>query len=120
MRTFFFLSLLACALLQAAPDETGIAGVISVSPARGGPSRLGVPDSAPLSRVEFVVQQGEKTVAAFTTDAQGAFRVTVPPGHYTVARKGPAARIGRYGPFEVEVTAGKMTAVEWTCDTGIR
>ena len=28
--------------------------------------------------------------------------------------------VGRYGPFEADVTAGQMTKVEWRCDTGMR
>jgi hypothetical protein len=28
--------------------------------------------------------------------------------------------IGRYGPFDVDVVAGKMTKIEWQCDTGLR
>jgi hypothetical protein len=60
------------------------------------------------------------TVASFTTDDQGRFRVSLPPGHYIVSTKEKRAKIGRYGPFEVSVSEGKMTNVQWNCDTGMR
>jgi len=59
-------------------------------------------------------------VASFTTDGQGHFRASVPPGHYKVSMKGRKSTIGRFGPFEVDVVAGKMTSVQWQCDSGIR
>jgi hypothetical protein len=63
-------------------------------------------------------EKGE--VAAFTTDGQGHFRALVPPGHYKVSMKGRKSSIGRFGPFDVDVVAGKMTNVQWQCDSGIR
>jgi hypothetical protein len=34
--------------------------------------------------------------------------------------EGRKSGIGKYGPFDVDVVAGKMTRVTWECDTGIR
>ncbi len=99
---------------------TGIEGVITISPAFPGPTRVDAPDSKPLPDTAFVVQNEKGEVASFTTDEQGRFKVSVPAGHYTVALKGRKGRIGRFGPFEVDVVAGKMTQVEWKCDSGIR
>jgi Prealbumin-like fold domain len=104
-----------------APETgTGLEGVITVSPIRGGPSRAGLPDSGPLANVAFVVENESGTVASFTTDDQGQFRISLAPGRYTVSRKGGKGGIGKFGPFEVDVVAGKMTSVQWNCDTGIR
>lgn len=100
--------------------EAGIEGVISVSPSHPGPIRIDVPSSAPIANMEFAVQRQDAEVASFTTDEHGHFRVLLAPGHYTVTAKQRKSRIGRFGPFEVEVTAGKMTKVEWTCDSGMR
>ena len=91
-----------------------------MSPIRGGPSRAGIPDSGPLANVAFVVENEKAAVTSFTTDDQGQFRISLAPGHYTVSRDGKKGGIGRFGPFEVDVSAGKMTKVQWTCDTGIR
>jgi hypothetical protein len=104
-----------------APETgTGLEGVITVSPIRAGPSRAGLPDSGPLANVAFVVENERGTVASFTTDDQGQFRISLAPGRYTVSRKGGKGGIGKFGPFEVDVVAGKMTSVQWNCDTGIR
>ena len=104
-----------------APETgTGLEGVITVSPIHGGPSRADVPDSGPLGNVAFVVENERGTVTSFTTDDQGQFRISLAPGRYTVSRKGGKGGIGKFGPFEVDVVAGKMTSVQWNCDTGIR
>jgi hypothetical protein len=117
--------LLLCSLAIAqtpAPSESGsgIEGVISISPAHGGPERVGVPNSRPLANTEFVVSSERDTIANFTTGDQGRFRVSLSAGHYSVARKGAAKGIGRCGPFEVDVVAGQFTKVEWMCDSGMR
>ena len=65
-------------------------------------------------------QQYPIAVASFKTDDQGHFRVSLPPGHYTVSRKSGQSRIGRFGPFDVDVTAGQVTKVQWSCDSGMR
>ena len=106
---------------QSQPEPgTGLEGVILAGPVRGGPSRQGVPDSAPLANTEFVVEKGNTTVATFSTDQQGRFQISLPPGHYRISKKGPRVDIGSYGPFEVDVTAGQVKKVQWNCDTGIR
>jgi uncharacterized surface anchored protein len=79
-----------------------------------------MPSSLPLAHADFVVQQEDREVASFTTDENGRFRVSLPPGHYTVSKKAKKGGIGKYGPFEVDVVAGQVAAVEWHCDTGMR
>ena len=106
---------------QTAPDgKTGVEGVVTVSPVHGGPTRVGVPDSRPLASTDFVVQDAKGQVTSFTTDNQGQFRILLAPGHYTVSIKERRGGIGRYGPFDVDVTAGQITKVQWQCDTGMR
>jgi hypothetical protein len=104
-----------------AESPTGIEGMISVSPWHPGPVRVDEPVSRPLANATFAVQdQKEATVAEFTTDAQGRFRVSLAPGRYKVSLKNKKSSIGKYGPFQVDVTAGRMTAVQWQCDSGMR
>ena len=74
----------------------------------------------PLANASFVVQNDKGEAASFTTDQQGRFRAFVPPGHYKVSLKGRKTSIGHFGPFEVDVAPGKMTSVQWKCDSGIR
>jgi len=76
-------------------------------------------NSAPLANVPFVVSNETGTVAEFMSDDHGHFKITLSPGHYTVARR-YQQKIGRCGPFDVDVANGQITKVEWHCDTGMR
>ena len=98
---------------------TGIEGVVSVSPIHGGPSRVGVADSAPLANTVFEVTNAAGVATTFTTDNAGRFRVPLPPGRYTI-KKSDANKFPRCGPFEVEVTAAGFNKVMWECDSGMR
>ena len=100
--------------------ESGIEGIIAISPANPGPIRADAPGSVPLANATFVVEKNNGEVTSFTTDGQGRFRVSLPPGHYKISLKGRKSSIGRFGPFEAEVAPGKMTNVQWECDSGIR
>lgn len=112
----------ACALADESPAEgkSGVEGVITVSPAQPGPTRLGAAESIPLPNATFGVENEKGEVASFTTDDQGRFRTLVPPGHYKIALKGKRSSIGHFGPFDVDVVAGKITKVQWQCDSGMR
>jgi len=106
---------------QKSPDTaTGIQGIVTVSPIRPGPTRLGAErSSAPLPNAGFTVATDKGPLASFTTGADGKFRVSLQPGHYVVSMT--EQRFPRpCGPFEVDVVAGKMTDVAWNCDTGMR
>jgi hypothetical protein len=100
--------------------NTGIEGRISISPAHGGPVRVGEPGSKPLVNTTFVATNDAGTAAEFTTDDQGHFKILLEPGHYTITKKGQSKGIGRYGPFDTLVVAGQMTRQEWRCDSGMR
>ena len=99
---------------------TGIEGVITISPTQPGPIRADTPSSKPLANATFVVENEKGAVASFTTDDQGRFRTSLPPGHYAVSMNGKKHGIGHYCPFDVDVVPGQMTKVQWECDTGIR
>lgn len=105
--------------LALAAIDSGIEGRILISPVMGGPIRQGASDAKPLPATEFVVKQNGEVVKTFRTDDQGRFQVSLGAGHYTVMKK-VAGAMGSYGPFEVEVAAGRMKTVEWKCDSGIR
>ena len=105
---------------QTSPVASGIEGVISVGPIHGGPSRVGVPDSAPLPNVAFEVSSAAGAVATFTTDADGHFRIPLAPGRYSIKPRDPKAKFPRCGPFEAEVTADGFKKVHWGCDSGMR
>lgn len=91
-----------------------------MSPATPGPIRQGVDDSRPVANAVFLVQQADRTVTSFTTDKDGRFEVSLPPGHYSAIKQGARRHgPGHFGPFEVEVQAGQVTNVQWKCDTGM-
>jgi hypothetical protein len=119
-----FVLLLMCAIFlpgqTESPSETGIEGVITISPIKAGPIRADAPSSRPLANTTFVVENQKGNVASFTTDGNGHFRMPLVAGHYKVSLKQRTSSIGKYGPFEVDVAPGKMTRVEWQCDTGMR
>ena len=115
-----FMDACACNGQTSSGGESGIEGIITISPARLGPIRADEAGSVPLANAMFVVENNNGEVASFTTDGQGRFQAALPPGHYKVSLKGRKSTIGRFGPFEVDVTAGKMTNVQWGCDSGIR
>ena len=102
------------------PGESGIEGVITISPANPGPTRIGAATSMPLATSTFAVEKNDNEVTSFTTDEHGRFRIALPAGHYKVSLKGRKSSIGRFGPFETDVAPGKMTNVQWECDSGIR
>jgi len=116
------LLMIGCVCIGQTPSgvETGIEGLITISPTQPGPIRADTPGSKPLANTAFVVESEKGQVASFTTDDQGHFRIPLAPGHYTVAIKGRKSSIGHFGPFEADVVSGKMTKVEWQCDSGIR
>jgi hypothetical protein len=119
---FTFTAMAMCLVLaQTEPaSSSGIQGVITISPAYPGPARIGLPNSKPLSNTRFTVQNAAGPLTTFTTDAKGGFHVALPPGHYTVSSANSQPRVGHFGPFEVDVTSGKMTTVAWQCDSGMR
>jgi hypothetical protein len=119
---FGLIAMAVCASTGQTPSagESGIEGVITISPANQGPIRSDTPGSVPLGNAPFVVEKNNGEVTSFITDDQGRFRVSLPPGHYKISLKARKTTIGRFGPFEADVAAGKMTNVQWECDSGIR
>ena len=104
---------------SASPLSSGIEGVILVSPSRPGPIRKDQPSAAPAPNVTFVVMRADEKITSITTDSEGRFRVSLPPGHYTILRNDPGAKIGRWR-FEADVKPGEVTSVRWTADSGMR
>jgi hypothetical protein len=106
---------------ESKPGKSGIVGMIMITPIRPGPAKKGseFPNMAPLPNATFRVTSNERVATTFTTDTAGRFRVLLEPGHYSVAlteKRFPKP----CGPFEFDVEAGKMTEVEWRCDSGMR
>jgi hypothetical protein len=101
-------------------STTGIEGTVSVGPIQGGPSRQGVPDSAPMANMPFVVENAAGLVTTFTTDEHGHFRVALAPGKYTIKIQKPQMKGLGCGLPDIEVTAAGFKKVNLNCDTGMR
>lgn len=116
------LMFLFCASMnaQTTTGASGIEGSATISPTQGGPSRLGKPDSAPMGNTSFRVEVGGATVTTFKTDAQGNFKVDLPPGRYAIRIEKPAMKGPGCGLSDVEVTAGLFKKIQLHCDSGIR
>jgi hypothetical protein len=114
------LTVTALAMAQTQSESgTGIEGVITIGPVVPGPVREGMASSAPLGNFSFSVANEKGPITSFATDAQGRFRISLAPGHYTISASRKIGIRG-CGPFDVDVVSGKMTSVEWECDTGMR
>jgi hypothetical protein len=103
----------------ASPVSSGIEGVILISPSRPGPARIDQPNAAPAPNVTFAVMRDGARITSLTTDSEGRFRVSLPPGHYSILRDDPGAKIGHWR-FEADVKPGEVTTVRWTADSGMR
>jgi len=95
---------------------SGLEGTATKSPTTP-VCRVGEPCSGPYAGpLEAVGPDGE--AHAFASNATGAFRVGLSPGHYTV-RSPPGQTYPRCAA-EADVAAGAFTHVDIGCDTGIR
>lgn len=103
---------------DAGSASTGLEGTAHRSPTRP-VCQLDEPCSAPFS-ASFEVQQGERVVARFQSDAEGHFLVPLAPGTYRVVPDASAPLLARSQAHEVTVGPSGLTHVDWDFDTGIR
>ncbi len=102
-------------------DSTGIEGQFLRGPVRGGPVRVDAPSEAPVQGIFHVLDADGQEVATFETDEEGRFRVTLPPGTYTLVPGDdlPIMRPGRQKkPFTV--ASSGFTRLRIVFDTGMR
>ena len=63
---------------------------------------------------------GGVLVTSFTTDSSGKFTVFLDPGSYIIQYAGTASFPRYTGPTSFNVTAGQLTKLNLTFDSGIR
>lgn len=102
--------------------SSGIEGQALISPIRGGPVREGQSDTAPFQTTLVVLRESDGAeVARLETGADGRFRVTLPPGTYTVGPPAkPVRRLPRGGQETVTVVTGRFAHVTINFDSGMR
>jgi len=87
-----------------------------ISPANPGPIRADAAGLVPLPLLAW-----KTTIARWRhlpPNDHGRFLASLAPGHYKASLKGRKSSIGGFGPFDGDVVAGKMTNVQWECDSG--
>jgi hypothetical protein len=103
-------------------SSSGIEGQILRGPMCPGPVRPNTPcPDQPFSATFTVVDAEERLVTRFQTDAQGRFRLLLPPGVYTIIPE-PSAPVMRPGSQrrQITVSSQQFTQVTLVFDTGMR
>ncbi|MFA5942492.1 MAG: hypothetical protein WC798_02355 [Candidatus Paceibacterota bacterium] len=104
------------------PYNSGVRGTVSLGPTC--PVERIPPDPAcadkPYATAIAVYRTGLKTPFVLgNSDASGAFKISLPPGAYTLSATG-GATLPRCNPVEFVVAPGAYTVASISCDTGIR
>ncbi len=103
------------------PGDTGIEGVVLIGPqcpvVREGED---CPDKPYHAQIEVYDPVVRRTVASTSSDADGRFRLLVPPGTYTLIPLPEPGGIARAPEQTVVVIAGALTRVTVVYDSGIR
>jgi hypothetical protein len=102
------------------PGQSGIEGQSTIGPACAGPVRVGqsCPDK-PYQATLAVLDAAGKTITQFQTAADGIFRVSLPPGQYTLHPVKDSA-FPSAADQAVTVLDGQFTQVLVQFDSGIR
>jgi hypothetical protein len=113
---------LAGCLAPGATDDSGIFGVATMGPTC--PVERDPPDpncaDRPYAGELIATSTDRATSKRFTTDAEGRFNVTLPPGTYFVGRSSESGTPPTCASDDIVVTARGWTPVDVSCDTGIR
>jgi hypothetical protein len=106
--------------IQMVVDATvsGIEGRVILRPVRS-VERRGVFNQRPYQAKITVLDGAGRQVAAVESDAEGQFRVSLPPGSYVLRPESPGT-YPRAAPQRVEVRRNDMTRVEIVYDSGMR
>ncbi len=108
------------AVCQAA-EQIEVVGVVSISPARPGPQRIGEPSGKPFAGAEIELRTtGGVVVAQAITAEDGRFLLLAPPGAYEVVVDTKDATFPRCPSQVVEASQRRTVNVEIRCDSGMR
>ncbi|MEK6302152.1 MAG: carboxypeptidase-like regulatory domain-containing protein [Acidobacteriota bacterium] len=103
--------------------ESGVEGQAVISPAHPGPTRQGDSSSAPYQTTLVVLSTGDgREMARVQTGSDGRFRISLPPGEYTIGLPPDQQRrkFPRGEEQTVKVLPGKFTNVTINFDSGMR
>jgi hypothetical protein len=104
--------------------ESGITGEVFISPAHPGPIRQNdTSNKKPYQATLAILTVSEgREVARMQSDAEGRFRIVLPPGEYRVVpvREKPGRFLPRAGEELVKVLPGQFAHVTIEFDSGMR
>ena len=106
------------ALAAPTAEEAGITGQVNIRPVRPH-ATLGTPNLAPYQTKLEVSDTSGHVVASTETDANGQFRIPLPPGTYIIKPLSPGP-YPRASEQTVVVSPRKFSPVTVTYDSGIR
>ncbi len=119
--TLATLSLSCQAMDSPEADSSGIEGQVLRVNAKPGPIRQGEPTEVPFSATFRVLDADGNEVLTFTTDEEGHFKITLPPGEYTIV---PAENAPVFRPEAqkktVTVPKDAVAEVRLVFDAGMR
>jgi hypothetical protein len=101
-----------------ATSRSGITGEVTIRPVRPHVT-IGVPNSEPYQATIDVLNQKRESVTTLRTEADGTFRVPLPPGTY-ILRPQSSGLYPRASEQTVIVKAMSFTPIHITFDTGMR
>ena len=99
-------------------EASGVEGQVSIRPVRP-VERKGVPNQRPYQARITVLDPAGHEVAVVDSDAEGKFRLALPPGTY-VLRPESSGLYPRASEQRVEVGRNRVTRVEIIYDSGMR
>lgn len=103
------------------PGTGSLTGLVTRGP-MSSVERPGIANTTAAVGIELVIRKSDGTPAATVrTDAQGAYRVTLPPGTYEV-RAGQLSGMDftKSLPATITIVAGQETRLDVRIDSGVR
>jgi hypothetical protein len=104
--------------IVAESEASGVEGQVSIRPVRS-VERKGVPNQRPYQARITVLDPAGREVCVVGSDAEGKFRMALPPGTY-VLRPESSGLYPRASEQRVEVSQNRVTRVEIVYDSGMR
>jgi hypothetical protein len=114
-------SLLEYVSAEVSAAESGVTGIVTISPARPGPAIAGEANSRPFASAEVQLRDAHGAIVGRTnTDSKGNFRIPAPGGQYQVRVDTHGALFPRCQPESAQIAEAQLTRVEISCDSGMR
>jgi hypothetical protein len=125
--------ILICFSIQAQETQTSstmgtVTGKVNFSPTRPGPVRPNEPETDPsvmqkiyaAHKVRILAEDGKKIIREVEINSQGIYKTELEPGIYFLQITPPSMGKFQKQGERVEVTAGKISNVDISVDTGMR